>query len=87
LDVFGDGSVWALWVPGHTPGSVAYVVRTTHGPVLLTGDASHTRWGWEHNVEPGSFSGNMPKSVESFTRLKALAEKVPGIDVHLGHQR
>jgi glyoxylase-like metal-dependent hydrolase (beta-lactamase superfamily II) len=87
LDVFGDGSVWALWVPGHTPGSVAYVVRTTHGPVLLTGDASHTRWGWDHSVEPGSFSGNIPKSVESFNRLKALAANVPGIDVHLGHQR
>jgi len=24
LDVFGDGSFWALWVPGHTPGSTAY---------------------------------------------------------------
>ena len=56
LDVFGDGTFWALWVPGHTPGSVAYLARTPRGPVLLTGDACHTAWGWEHGVEPGTFS-------------------------------
>src|SRR6185436_12516899 len=41
VDVFGDGSVAALWVPGHTAGSTAYLVRTPQGPVLLTGDACH----------------------------------------------
>ena len=53
LDLFGDGSVFAILVPGHTAGSVAYVARTPHGPVLFTGDTSHTRWGWEHDVPPG----------------------------------
>jgi glyoxylase-like metal-dependent hydrolase (beta-lactamase superfamily II) len=42
IDVFGDGSLWALLVPGHTPGSTAYLARTTKGPVLLTGDTCHT---------------------------------------------
>src|SRR5262249_37902055 len=37
IDVFGDGSLWALLVPGHTPGSTAFVARTAEGPVLLTG--------------------------------------------------
>lgn len=86
LDIFGDGSVWALWVPGHTPGSTAYLVRTPNGPVLLTGDASHTRWGWEHDVEPGTFSSDLPRSVESFTRLRSLVAEHPAIDVRLGHQ-
>ncbi|HEB89509.1 MAG TPA: MBL fold metallo-hydrolase, partial [Deltaproteobacteria bacterium] len=54
IDVFGDASVWAIHVPGHTPGSTAFLVRTPTGPILLTGDASHTRWGWENGVEPGS---------------------------------
>jgi glyoxylase-like metal-dependent hydrolase (beta-lactamase superfamily II) len=26
-DVFGDGSLWAIWVPGHTPGSIAFLAR------------------------------------------------------------
>ncbi len=87
LDIFGDGSVWALWVPGHTPGSTAYLVRTPNGPVLLTGDASHTRWGWEHDVEPGSFSKDLPGSAVSLARLRALAAEHPALDVRLGHQR
>jgi N-acyl homoserine lactone hydrolase len=29
-DIFGDGSVWALYVPGHTLGSISIVARTTH---------------------------------------------------------
>lgn len=86
LDVFGDGSVWALWVPGHTPGSTAYLVRTPTGPVLLTGDASHTRWGWEHRVEPGSFTGDAPRGEQSFRRLLDFVEAHPAIDVRLGHQ-
>lgn len=86
LDIFGDGSVWALWVPGHTPGSTAYLVRTPSGPVLLTGDASHTRWGWEHDVEPGTFSSDLEKSVESFTRLRQLAADHSSIEVRFGHQ-
>jgi N-acyl homoserine lactone hydrolase len=86
LDIFGDGSVWALWVPGHTPGSTAYLVRTPGGPVLLTGDASHTRWGWDHDVEPGKLSADIPRSAASFKQLRALVAEHPEIAVRLGHQ-
>ncbi|MCP3103999.1 MBL fold metallo-hydrolase [Myxococcus sp. K15C18031901] len=86
VDVFGDGSVWALWVPGHTPGSTAYLVRSTKGPVLLTGDASHTRWGWEHDVEPGTFTQDGPRGVRSFKRLRDFAAAHPDVEVRLGHQ-
>jgi glyoxylase-like metal-dependent hydrolase (beta-lactamase superfamily II) len=86
VDVFGDGSVWALWVPGHTPGSTAYLVRTATGPVLLTGDASHTRWGWEHDVEPGTYSLDPEQSAASFRRLRAFAVAHPELAVRVGHQ-
>lgn len=86
LDVFGDRSVWALWVPGHTPGSTAYVIRTPEGPVLLTGDACHTEWGWEHDVEPGSFTADHAQNAESLRQLRALSARHPKMDVRLGHQ-
>lgn len=86
LDIFGDGSVFALHVPGHTPGSTAYLARTPEGPVLLVGDASHTAWGWEQGVEPGTFSGDQPRSAENLARLKALVARHPAVDVRLGHQ-
>jgi glyoxylase-like metal-dependent hydrolase (beta-lactamase superfamily II) len=87
VDVLGDGTVWALSVPGHTPGSTAYLVRTPRGPVLLTGDACHTRWGWENGVEPGTFSDDVPRSAASLERLRRLASEHPSLDVRLGHQR
>ena len=86
LDVFGDGSLWALHVPGHTPGSTAYLARTPQGPVLMAGDACHTSWGWEHGVEPGNFSKDQPLSAESLASLEALVKRHPSIDVRLGHQ-
>ncbi len=87
VDVLGDGTVWALWVPGHTPGSTAYLVRTPRGPVLLTGDACHTRWGWENGVEPGTFSDDVPRSAASQERLRRLVAEHPSVEVRPGHQR
>lgn len=86
LDVFGDGSFFAIQVAGHTPGSTAYLARTPRGPVLFTGDACHTKWGWDHGVEPGTFSHDRPASVVSLAKLRALVSRHPNIDVRLGHQ-
>ncbi len=86
IDVFGDGSLWAIHVPGHTPGSTAFVVRTPQGPHLLLGDATHTRWGWENGVEPGSFSHNPAQSAVSLKTLLDLSAQYPDMKVHPGHQ-
>lgn len=86
VDIFGDGSAFAISVPGHTPGSTAYVLRTPKGPILLTGDTCHTRWGWEHSVEPGSYTADQPTNRKSLLLLEELARRHPAMDVRLGHQ-
>jgi glyoxylase-like metal-dependent hydrolase (beta-lactamase superfamily II) len=86
-DVFGDGTVWALWMPGHTIGTTAYLVRTPKGPVLLTGDVCATRWGWEHDVEPGTSSDDQPRSAVSLAKLRRLVAEHPSIEVRFGHDR
>ncbi|MEH2603161.1 glyoxylase-like metal-dependent hydrolase (beta-lactamase superfamily II) [Bradyrhizobium sp. AZCC 1588] len=86
IDVFGDGSFFAIQSPGHTPGHMAFVARTTTGPVLLTGDTCHTRWGWENGVEPGSFIDDRERNRKSLLALKALSERHPKMIVKLGHQ-
>ena len=41
-DVFGDGSVVMVGLPGHTPGNHGLLVRLAHrGPILISGDAVH----------------------------------------------
>lgn len=43
-DLFGDGSVKLLLLPGHTPGHQALQLRLPHaGVVLLSGDLYHSR--------------------------------------------
>lgn len=86
IDIFGDRSVFALRVPGHTVGSIAYLVRTTNGPVLLVGDTSHTKWGWEHSVEPGGSTLDREQNRDSLLRLKAIVARNPQIKVRVGHQ-
>jgi hypothetical protein len=52
----------------------------------MVGDACHTSWGWDHGVEPGTFSKDQPESAESLQQLQALVKRHPTIDVRLGHQ-
>jgi glyoxylase-like metal-dependent hydrolase (beta-lactamase superfamily II) len=43
LDIFGDGSVRAVFTPGHTHGHMSVVVRTASREVLIAADAVYTR--------------------------------------------
>lgn len=86
-DLLGDGSLWALHAPGHTAGALAFVARTVDGPLLLTGDVSHTRWGWEHDVPPGTFTEAPEAGARSFAILRAFAAEHPGMRVVFGHER
>lgn len=85
-DLLGDGSLYALWTPGHTPGSLAYLARTPTGPVLFTGDACHTRWGWEHDVVPGTFTADAAGNRASLDALQSLADALPSLVVFVGHE-
>jgi glyoxylase-like metal-dependent hydrolase (beta-lactamase superfamily II) len=86
IDFFGDGSLWVISSPGHTPGSLAFVANTTKGPVLFTGDTCHTRWGWEHQVEPGEFTFDHAQNRASLSQLASLTTELPGLVVHTGHE-
>ncbi len=84
--LFSDGSAWAIATPGHSSGHVSYLLMTTDGPVLLTGDASHTRWGFENGVEPG-WHANRPQMQASLRQLIAFARAYPRVRVIYGHER
>jgi glyoxylase-like metal-dependent hydrolase (beta-lactamase superfamily II) len=70
-DVFGDGSVRMLAMPGHTPGSLALLVELASGPVLLSGDVVHFQAQLPHNGVP-PFNTNRADSLASIDRLKGI---------------
>lgn len=86
LDFFNDGSLIIYAIPGHTQGSLAFLVNATDGKHLVTGDTCHTAWGWEHAVSPGYFTEDKKRNKQSLDFLKRLADGDKNIKVHLGHQ-
>lgn len=86
IDVFGDGSVWALKVPGHSAGSTAYLVNAADGPKLIVGDAISTRLGWEARMPQPVPAAARASAEASADRLLRFAAAHPAIEVFLGHQ-
>jgi N-acyl homoserine lactone hydrolase len=75
-DVFGDGSVVMLDLPGHTPGHHGLLVRLKNkGNVLLTGDLAHLRENYDTNGVP-SFNTNRSDTLASLDRFKKMAENL-----------
>jgi glyoxylase-like metal-dependent hydrolase (beta-lactamase superfamily II) len=87
IDLLGDGSLWAISTPGHTPGHTSYLVNGDE-PVLLVGDASHFRWAFEHDVPPRSMtSGDGVHAAESLAQLRRFAAHYPQVRLVFGHEQ
>lgn len=75
-DVFGDGTVVVLSMPGHTPGHTALLVRLKEkGNVLLSGDLAHFHENYESNGVP-SFNTNRADTLASIDRFKQIAKNL-----------
>lgn len=83
-DVFGDGSVVMLDLPGHSPGHHGLLVRLKdRGPILLTGDLAHTRENYDDNGVP-VFNTDRAQTLASFDRFKRIARNL-GATVVIEH--
>ncbi|NNM75993.1 N-acyl homoserine lactonase family protein [Sphingomonas sp. ID1715] len=71
-DVFGDGSVIMLAMPGHTPGHSALLVKLASGYVLLSGDEYHFRENRAANGVP-TFNWNRADTLASHKRFEEIA--------------
>ena len=72
-DVFGDGSVVVLNMPGHTPGHHSLLVRLKEkGNVLITGDLAHFHENYDSNGVP-TFNTDRAATIASLDRFKKIA--------------
>lgn len=83
-DVFGDGSVTMLRLPGHTPGHNGLLVRLKKKPVLLTGDLAHFSENYKSNGVP-TFNYDRAETLASLDRFKKLADNL-GATVIIQHE-
>ena len=52
-DLYGDGTILLVSVPGHTPGQCAMLLRSNGNQLLLTADNGYSRRSWQDMVLPG----------------------------------
>jgi len=89
-DVLGDGTVWYMSTPGHTPGSASVLVRGEDHVWLFVGD---TAW-----VDSHLLSGNRPRHVSwlvdgrprdlrrSLQWARNLRAACPDLNIVAGHE-
>jgi len=84
LDVFHDGRVVMLRMPGHTPGHYSLLLRLASGPVLLTGDLYHfTEQVANRGVPP--FNHDRADTLASMDRFDRIARNL-GARVIIQHE-
>ncbi len=86
IDIFGDGSFLAVHTPGHSASHLSYILITNEGTILLTGDASHTKYGFQNNIEPG-WVDNKELAEHSLRQLVEFHEAYPSVRIIYGHER
>lgn len=75
-DVFGDGTVTTLALPGHTPGHMALLVRLKNaGPIILSGDQYHFAENRANKGVP-TFNWDRADTVASSDRMEGLVRNL-----------
>jgi glyoxylase-like metal-dependent hydrolase (beta-lactamase superfamily II) len=83
-DLFEDGTVQMLAMPGHTPGHSALLVRLASGPVLLSGDQYHFTEAVQNRGVP-AFNVDRADTLASHDRFERIAANV-GAKVIIQHE-
>jgi N-acyl homoserine lactone hydrolase len=85
FDLFGDGSVRAVYTPGHTLGHMSVVVRTAGGEMLVAGDAIYVRRNLDdthlpHRSEDEHLYRRSLREIQQYVRETPDALVIPGHD-------
>ena len=90
-DLFGDGSVLLVDLPGHAPGHTGLWFADADGPVFLVADAVWSSDALEKAVLPPAlvtaWLGDGPRYRDTFARLHALGRQYPGVRLIPSHCR
>jgi N-acyl homoserine lactone hydrolase len=85
VDVFGDGSLWAISSSGHSAGHVIFLINGIDEQVLFTGDACNDQYQFETGIGPGSYSSDLEGGQEVLERIILFKERYPKVKLVYGH--
>jgi N-acyl homoserine lactone hydrolase len=83
VDLFGDGSVVAIPMPGHTNGSIGLLVSLASRKVLLPGDAVRSHY-YLNNLVPYEIDTDMPAAVDTIRQIQAVTAQ-PNVGIWISH--
>lgn len=91
-DLFGDGSLIAIDVPGHADGMIGILCTTEEGRrVFLIADATWVRDNYRHNRKPSwlanKLASNLPVYWTTFERVRELHKRNPELELIPSHCR
>lgn len=86
VDIFGEGSFWAIPTPGHTRGHMSFLINSIDGPILLTSDACFIKLGFEKGVGSSSYTDDVEMAQSSLNNLIEFKRVYPQIRVCPGHE-
>ena len=89
IDIFDDGSFFAISTPGHTKDHIAYLINNLPAPQLIVGDAELNRWAVKHGIKVNTDYGkqgkldvhNSSKMIQEFIKLN------PKVEVQYSHDK
>ncbi len=85
VDVFGDGSLWAISSSGHSAGHMIFLINGIDEQVLFTGDACNDHYQFETGIGPGYYSSDLEGGQEALERIIRFKERYPEVKLVYGH--
>ena len=90
VDVKGDGSIWYLGTPGHTPGSASVLVHAADAAWLFIGDIAWVDEHLQSDTRPKWVSilvdGRPKRHKQALAWARHLHRKCPSLNIVPGHE-
>ncbi|KAA3620827.1 MAG: MBL fold metallo-hydrolase [Bacteroidetes bacterium] len=85
VDLFGDGSFWAIESSGHSTGHVMFFINGADEKVLVTGDACNDQNQFDTGIGPGYFSSDIEEAQKMLESIISFKEQYPEVRLLFGH--
>lgn len=85
-DLLGDGSLWAVFTPGHSMGHCSYLINGVEGLIFLTMDACFIMDNLRLKIAPSDYTWDIEMAQNSLNMILKFLKAFPEVKVICGHE-